>query len=195
LNGKRAGDRSDITQSSQVHPIAAGTSDSIAVRDIPMSSPQVCQVQAHHKIISGTTIENELYVAKLHNKLPKNIRRLLQEYANRYFMKPDEDIQFKYYQTRSNEITELEMNAFSICKGLLAWLNPRNESPKKLFVVIKWYPIVQNGSVLTKANVKLKLKPSILSKVPVAYIIVPLFDGNNDSVMLELKPGEKKQNK
>jgi hypothetical protein len=73
LNGKGAGDRSEVTQSSQVHPIAAGTSESIAVRDVPKGSPQVCQVQAHHKIISGATIGNEHYVAKLHNKLPKNI--------------------------------------------------------------------------------------------------------------------------
>jgi hypothetical protein len=73
LNGKRASDRSDITQSSHVHPIAAGTSESIAIRDVPKSSPQVCQVQAHHKIISGATVENELYVAKLHDKLLKNI--------------------------------------------------------------------------------------------------------------------------
>ena len=29
MNGKGAGDRNDITQSSQVHPIAAGTSESI----------------------------------------------------------------------------------------------------------------------------------------------------------------------
>jgi hypothetical protein len=29
---------------------------------------------------------------------------------------------------------------------------------------MNWYPIVQNGSVLTKTNVKLKLQPSILSK-------------------------------
>ncbi len=73
LNGKVAGDRRNVNQSSQVHPIAAGTSESVAVRDIPKGSPQVCQVQAHQEIISGTTIDNELYVAKLHNKLPKNI--------------------------------------------------------------------------------------------------------------------------
>jgi hypothetical protein len=70
---KGAGDRSDVTQSYQVHPIAAGTSESIAGRDLPKGSPQVCQVQAHHKIISGTTIGNEFYVAKLHDKLPANI--------------------------------------------------------------------------------------------------------------------------
>ncbi len=73
LIGKGAGDRSVITQSSQVHPIAARTSESIAVRDVSKGSPQVCQVQAHHQIISGTNDKNELYVVKLHKKLPKNI--------------------------------------------------------------------------------------------------------------------------
>jgi hypothetical protein len=43
-NGKGAGDKSNITQSSQVHPIAAGTSESVAVRDIPKGSLHVCQV-------------------------------------------------------------------------------------------------------------------------------------------------------
>jgi hypothetical protein len=73
LNGKGAGDSSEVTQSSQVHPIAAGTSESIAIRDIPKGSLQVCQVQAHHEINSGTLIGNEFYVAKLYDKLPKNI--------------------------------------------------------------------------------------------------------------------------
>jgi Ulp1 family protease len=41
LNGKGAGDRSDVTQSSQIHPIAAGTSESIAIRDVHKGSPQV----------------------------------------------------------------------------------------------------------------------------------------------------------
>jgi hypothetical protein len=72
LNGKGAGDRSEVTQSSQVHPIGAGTSESIAIRDVPKSSPQICQAQAHHKIISGTILGNEFYFAKLHDKLPKN---------------------------------------------------------------------------------------------------------------------------
>jgi hypothetical protein len=53
----------------------------------------------HHKIMSGTITENEFYAAKLHDKLPKNVQGLLQEYANKYFTKPDEHIQFKYYQT------------------------------------------------------------------------------------------------
>jgi hypothetical protein len=57
----------------------------------------------------------------------------LQEYANEYLTKPDEDIQFKYYQIRSNEKMEPEMNAFLVCKGLLARLNPRDNSPKETF--------------------------------------------------------------
>jgi hypothetical protein len=73
LNGKGTGDRSDITQRSQVHLIDAGTSEYIAIRDVPKGSPQVCQVKVHHEIFAGTTIGNEYYVAKLHNKLPKNM--------------------------------------------------------------------------------------------------------------------------
>jgi hypothetical protein len=59
---------------------------------------------------------------------------------------------------------ELEINAFSICKGLLARLDPRGNSPKKTILVMNWYSIMQNKSVLTKTNVKLKIQPSILSK-------------------------------
>jgi hypothetical protein len=196
LNGKGAGDGGDITQSSQVHPIAAVTSkSSIAVRDVPNGSPQVCQVQAHHKIISGTFIENELYVAELHNKLPKNIRRLLQEYANKYLTKPDENIQFKYYQTESNEIMEPEMNAFSICKGLFARLNPRNNSPKKTLPCNKLVLDIANWICSYKNKIEIIAPTKYVVKIPVEYIIVPLFDRNNDSIMLELKPGGKKQNK
>ncbi len=195
LNGKGAGDRSDVTQSSQVHRIAAGTSESIAVRDVLQGSPQVCQVQAHHKIISGTTIENEFYVAKLHDKLPKNIRGLLQEYAREYFTKPDEDIQFKYYQTRSNEITELEMNAFSICKGLLARLYPRDNSFEKTFPCNELVPSSATRICSDKNQCEIKAPTKFIVVIPVAYIIVPLFDGNNDSITLELETGEKKTKK
>ncbi len=192
LNGKGAGDRSDVNQSFQVHTLAAGTSEYIDIRDVPKGSPQVCQVQAHHKIISGTTFENELYAAKLHNKLPKNIRRLLQEYANKYLTKPDEDIHFKYYQTRSNEITEPEMNASSICKGLLARLNPRDKTPQKTFPCNELVPYSAKRISSHKSKIEIIAPTKYIVEIPVAYIIVPLFDGNNDSVTLELKPGGKK---
>ncbi len=184
---------SEVTQSSQIHPVAAGTSESIAVRAVPKGSPQVCQVQAHHEIISGTIIENELYVAKLHDKLPKNIQGLLQEYANEYLTKPDEDIQFKYYQTRSNEITELEMNAFSICKGLLARLNPKNKSPNKTFPSSELVPYSANQICSYKGKCEIKAPTKYIVKIPVVCIIVQLFDGNDDSVTIELKPGEKEK--
>jgi hypothetical protein len=56
---------------------------------------------------------------------------------------------------------------------------------------MNWYPIVQNGSVLTKDKCEIKAPTMYIVKIPVAYIIVPLFDGNNDSVMLELETGGK----
>ncbi len=136
-----------------------------------------------------------MYVAKLHNKLPKNIQRLLQEYANEYLTKPDEDIQFKYYQTRSNEITEPEINSFSICKGLLARLNPRNKSPKKTFSCNELVPYSAKQICSYKSKCEIKATTKYIVKIPVEYIIVQLFDGNDDSITLELKPGGKKQNK
>jgi hypothetical protein len=133
-----------------------------------------------------------LYVAKLHNKLPKNIQRLLQEYANEYLTKPDEDIQFKYYQTGSNEITKLEINAFSICKGLLAKLNPSNNSPKETFPCNELGPYSAKRIYSYKSKIDIIAPTKYIVKISVAYIIVPLFARNNDSITRELKPGEKK---
>jgi hypothetical protein len=113
----------------------------------------------------------------------------LQEYANEFFTKPDKDIQVKYSKTRSIEVTELEINAFSICKGLLARLNPGNISPKKTFPCNELAPY----SAKWICSYKSKCEPAnYIVKIPVAYIIVPLFDKNNYSVTLELKPGRKK---
>jgi hypothetical protein len=106
-------------------------------------------------------------------------------------MKPDEDIQFKYYQTRSNEITELEMNAFSICKGLLARLNPRSKSPKKTFPRNELVPYSAKQICSYKSKYEIKAQAKYIIKIPVAFIIVPLFDRNDDSVTLELETGGK----
>ncbi len=116
----------------------------------------------------------------------------MQEYANKYLTKPDEDIQFKYYQTRSNEITKPEMNAFSICKGLLARLNPRENSPKKTFPCNELVPYSAKQICSYKSKIGIIAPTKYIVEIPVVYIIVPLFDGNNDSIMLELKPGGKK---
>ncbi len=54
---------------------------------------------------------------------------------------------------------------------------------------MNWYPKVQSGSVLTKNECVNKAPTKYIVKIPVAYIIVPLFDENNDSVTLELETG------
>jgi hypothetical protein len=115
----------------------------------------------------------------------------LQENANQYFTKSDGDIQSKYYQTRSNEIADLEMNTFSICKGLLARLNSRNKSPKKTFPHDELVPYSAKRICSDKNKCVIKAPTKYIIKIPVAYNIVPLFDGNNDSVSLELETGGK----
>jgi hypothetical protein len=60
-----------------------------------------------------------VYVAKLCDKLPQNISNHLQEYINKCFEGNKlAERQFKYYQTTSDENAELEMNVFSLAKGL-----------------------------------------------------------------------------
>jgi hypothetical protein len=80
------------------------------------------------------------------------------------------------------------MNAFSICKGLLARLNPRNNSSKETFPCNELVPY----SVSYKSKIEIIAPTKYIVKIPVAYIIVPLFDGNNDSITLELKQGGEK---
>jgi hypothetical protein len=60
----------------------------------------------------------------LHDKLPQTIIIYLQEYINKCFEGNKlAERQFKYYQTISDENAELEMNVFSLAKGLLKKLN------------------------------------------------------------------------
>ncbi len=84
------------------------------------------------------------------------------------------------------------MNAFSICKGLLARLNPRNKFPKKTFPCNELVPYSAKRICSYKSKIEIIAPTKYIAEIPVAYIIVPLFDGNNDSVTLELKPGFKK---
>jgi hypothetical protein len=90
-------------------------------------------------------------------------------------MKPDEDIHFKYYQTRSNEITEPEMNTFSICKGLLARLNPRNKSPMKTFPCNELVPHSAKQICSYKSKNEIIAPTKYIVKIPVSYTIGPLF--------------------
>jgi hypothetical protein len=83
--------------------------------DVPQDFPD-------HEILSSTN--DGFYVAKLHDKLPQNIINYLHEYikicceGNKLAER-----QFKYCQTISDENAELEMNVFSLAKGLLKGLN------------------------------------------------------------------------
>ncbi len=87
------------------------------------------------------------------------------------------------------------MNAFSICKGLLARLNPRGESPKETFPCNELVPYSAKWICSDKNKCEIKAPTKYIVKIPVAYIFVTLFDGNNDSVTLELETGGKIQNK
>ncbi len=87
------------------------------------------------------------------------------------------------------------MNAFSICKGLLARLNPSNNSPKKTCPCNELVPYSAKRICSDKNKCEIKAPTNYIVKIPVAYIVVPLFDRKDDSVMLELETGGKIQNK
>jgi hypothetical protein len=81
------------------------------------------------KILSSTN--DGFYVAKLSDKLPQNIINYLQEYKNKCIVENKlAERKFKYYQTTSDENAELEMNVFSLAKGLFNVLN-QGEGPLK----------------------------------------------------------------
>ncbi len=84
------------------------------------------------------------------------------------------------------------MNAFSICKGLLERLNPRGNPPQKTFPCNELVPYSAKWICSDKSKCEIKAPTKYNVKIPVAYIIVPLFDGNNAFVMLELETGGKK---
>ncbi len=81
------------------------------------------------------------------------------------------------------------MNAFPICKGLLARLNPRDNSPKKTFPCNELVPY----SAKQFCSDEIKAPTKYIVKILVAFIIVALFDGNNDFITLELETGRKIQ--
>ncbi len=83
------------------------------------------------------------------------------------------------------------MNAFSICKGLLARLNPRGNSTKETFPCYELVPYSAKWICSDKNKCEIKAPTKYIVKIPVAYIIVPLFDRNDDSFTLELEIGGK----
>jgi hypothetical protein len=133
-----------------------------------------------HEILSSTN--DGFYVTKLHNKLPQNIANYLQEYINKCFEGNKlAERQFKYYQTISDEHAELEMNVFSLAKGLLKGLN-QGEVKSNMFAP---YKAELNNSKKNHCQVK---APTKYNTTPlVAYIIVPLWDKNDESITINLQ--------
>jgi hypothetical protein len=94
----------------------------------------------------------------------------------------------KYYQIISDENAELEMNVFSLAKGLLKKLNQGN-------VQLNIYAPFKAESVKSKENHCQVNAPTKYSTTPlVAYIVLPLWDKNDESITisLQLQPNGKK---
>jgi hypothetical protein len=125
----------------------------------------------------------------LHDKLPQNIINYLQEYINKCFDGNKlEERQFKYYQTISDENAELEMNVFSLAKGLLKGLNQgKNQSNE--FAPYK-AKLINSKEHHCQVKALTKYNTTPLG----AYIVMPLWDENDESITinLQLKPNGKK---
>ncbi len=122
------------------------------------------------------------YVAKLHDKLLQNIIKYLQEHIHKCFEGNKlAERQFKYYQTTSDENAELEMNVFSLAKGLFKGLN-QGEDQSNIFAPFKAELIKSTGNIcqvkaLTKYN-----RPPLA-----AVIVVPLWHKNDESISIKLQ--------
>jgi hypothetical protein len=140
-----------------------------------------------HEILSTTN--DGFYVAKLHNKLPQNIINYLQEYIKVCFeVNKLAERQFKYYQTISDKNAELEMNVFSLAKGLLNGLNQGKDQSNE-FALYK-AKLIYSKDNCCQVNDPTKYNTTSLT----AYIVVPLWYKNDESVTinLQLQPNGKK---
>jgi hypothetical protein len=158
--------------------------------DIQEIEPVGCDVPRgfpDHKILSSTN--DGFYITKLRNKLPQNITNYLQEYINKCFEGNKlTERQFKYYQTISDENAELEMNVFSLAKGLFKGLNQGEDQLNK-FSPFKAELINSMGNYCqVKAPTKYNTTPLV------AYIVMPLWQENDESITinLQLQPNWKK---
>jgi hypothetical protein len=101
----------------QADSVEDSSSSSNDIQEIEPVGCDVPQGFPDHEILSST---DGFYITKLHNKPPQNIINYLQDKINKCFEGNKlAERQFKYYQTISDENAELEMNVFSLAKGLL----------------------------------------------------------------------------
>jgi hypothetical protein len=136
---------------------------------------QGSMVQTHQDIISSTTFGDEFHVAKLNEKLCEEIFEVLKFFVDNQFPQKgleDQEFKFKYYHTRSDENTELEVNAISVAKGLLARLKSKDSNPQKtprnkLIPYIKHFA----GDDLNMSSTGVRAYPLILSKYCVCSLV------------------------
>jgi hypothetical protein len=170
----------------QADSVEDSSSSSNDRQEIEPVGCDVSQGFLDHKILSST---NEgFYVAKLHDKLPQNIINYLQEYINKCFEGNKlAQRQFKYYQTTFDENAELEINVFSLAKGLLKGPNQGEVQLNKL-VPFKAEVINSNGNCC-QVKAPTKYNPTPFA----AYIVVPLWHNNDESntINLQLQPNGK----
>ncbi len=106
----------------------------------------------------------------------------MQEYINKCFEGNKlAERQFKYYQTTSDENAEMEMNVFSLAKGLFKGLN-QGEIQSNKFAPFKAEMINSKGNC---CQVKAPTKYNTNSLA--AYIVVPVWLKNYESITINLQ--------
>jgi hypothetical protein len=89
--------------------------------------------------------------------------------------------QFEYYQTISDENAQLEINVFSIAKGLFKGLN-QEEDQSNIFAPFKAELINSKGNICqVKALTKYNTTPLV------AFMVVPLWHKNDESITIKLQ--------
>jgi hypothetical protein len=164
----------------QADSVEDSSSSSNDRQEIEPVGCDVSQSFPDHKIHSSTN--DGVYVTKLRNKLPQNMINYLQEYINKCFEENKlSERQFKYYQTTFDENAELKMNVFSLVKGLLKGLNQGEVQSNKL-APFKAELINSKGNCCqVKAPTKYNPNPFT------AYIVVPLWHKNDESITINLQ--------
>jgi len=137
----------------------------------------------NHEILSSTEYGDEFYVAKLKKKLPVNILHILTHFLAK---QSGNEFKFQYYHTSSDETTQLEVQVFSVAKGLLARLNPQ----QKLKSNTRNTLIPSHIKYISGANLTMEI--SKLSRAR-ACTIVPIFNDNSGRLTLKLSSNGKQK--
>ncbi len=118
----------------------------------------------------------------MRDKLPQNIINYLQESINKCFEGNQlAERKFKYYQTISDENAELEMNVISLAKGLFKGLNQGEVQSNKFAPFVAKLINSKENYCQVKALTKYNTTPLA------AYIVVPLWHKNDESITINLQ--------